>query len=262
MNVRMSKILVIDDDTIILNLLSIHLERNGYKVFTAFNGSEGIKLAKEIKPDLILCDILMPGMNGFEVLNKIQSDKETELIPFIFISAVQEREQIREGINLGADDYLTKPIDIKDLTKSVETRLKKKERILSHIVPIQNSNIPTTSADRLTIDDKIFVSADNETRLVNVKDIVAINSDAAKTYLFLKKNDSFLVNKLLKVWEEILPESHFIRIHRSAIINIQFIERVEKDEKNSLIVYLQNMNYPIAVSRRYSPKLKNLIKKL
>lgn len=255
----MSKILVIDDDTIILNLLSIQLERNGYKVFTAFNGSEGIKLAKEIKPDLILCDILMPGMNGFEVLNKIQSDTETDLIPFIFISAVQEREHIREGINLGADDYLTKPIDIKDLIKSVETRLKKKERILTHLKSADHNKPLIKDKKRMSLNERIIINVEGNSKFIKVDDIVSLVAVGAKTKVLVSTGEIFEVNRLLKEWEKVLPEATFVRIHRSTIINQLFIQKVEKNESNTLFLHLLNVESPYITSRRFTPNLKRIL---
>ena len=121
----MTKILVIEDDSLLLEFLEEVLKREGFKVFVAGNGDKGIKYARKHQPDLILSDINMPGISGHEVLRQLQRDSDTQNIPFIFLSGKVEMEDLREGMSLGADDYLMKPVQIPELIKAVRTRLKK-----------------------------------------------------------------------------------------------------------------------------------------
>ncbi|MGY5851022.1 response regulator [Salegentibacter sp. F14] len=125
----MKKILIIEDDKILRENTRELLEIENYRVFTAENGKEGLKAAKEYKPDLIISDILMPVMDGYELLKRLYQDKETRDIPFIFLSAKSEVEDIRFGMNMGADDYLTKPFHERDLLMAISTRLSKHEKI-------------------------------------------------------------------------------------------------------------------------------------
>ncbi len=124
----MNKILVIEDEDNIRDNISDVLSLNDFEIFTAENGIEGVRLAKQINPDLILCDIMMPLMDGYGVLNEIKSDEKFTLTPFIFISAKSNHEDIRNGMNLGADDYLIKPFLLQDLLKIVSLRLEESER--------------------------------------------------------------------------------------------------------------------------------------
>ncbi len=119
-------ILVVDDHVEMADNISSVLQLAQYRVTTATSGKEGVKQATRLHPDLILCDIMMPDLDGFGVYHIVRSDPETADIPFVFLSAKSTLQDVREGMNLGADDYLTKPFDNNDLLKTIEVRLKKK----------------------------------------------------------------------------------------------------------------------------------------
>ncbi len=123
----MKEIVLIEDDFNIRETTVDILELSNYKVHTADNGKDGVKLVKEIQPDLVLCDIKMPGYNGYEVLRILSRLPETATIPFIFLSSNNLKEDIRKGMNLGADDYLTKPFKEMDLLDAIECRLKRSQ---------------------------------------------------------------------------------------------------------------------------------------
>ncbi len=120
-----STILLIEDNTAMRNNISEILELAGYKVFLAENGKVGVDLAKKEKPDLIVCDISMPELDGYGVLHILGKTAETSGIPFIFLTAKTEKADFRKGMTLGADDYLTKPFDDVELLDVVAIRLKK-----------------------------------------------------------------------------------------------------------------------------------------
>ena len=121
----MKKLLIIEDDIIIKENSAEILKLAGFNIFTAENGKDGSLLAKEEKPDLIICDIMMPVLDGYGVLHILSKDPETAAIPFLFLSAKTEISDIRKGMDLGADDYLCKPFDDTALLNAVEVRLKK-----------------------------------------------------------------------------------------------------------------------------------------
>lgn len=121
----MTKVLVIEDDPQVrLNITNI-LQIEGYEPSDASDGEQGIEMATRILPDLIICDVKMPRKSGYDVLEALRSKPTTARIPFIFLTACSKPEQLRRGMGLGADDYLFKPFEIKDLLHSVETRLKR-----------------------------------------------------------------------------------------------------------------------------------------
>jgi DNA-binding response OmpR family regulator len=123
----MKKILVIEDhDDLRDNTMEL-LQLGGYSVQTAKDGREGIEKAFEEKPDLILCDIMMPELDGYGVLHVIQSNAALKGTPFIFLSAKNSKEDVRKGMSLGADDYIQKPYDATDLLNAIEARLKRLE---------------------------------------------------------------------------------------------------------------------------------------
>jgi len=122
----MKIILIIEDDTAIRENICEMLELEDYKIISAANGKNGIALAKTEKPDMILCDIMMPGMNGYEVFNGLSNDIKTAHIPFIFLTASGEKKEIALGIAMGAKGYICKPFEAQELFGTVAGCLKAK----------------------------------------------------------------------------------------------------------------------------------------
>lgn len=123
----MKKILLIEDNNDVRENTAEILRLAQYDVITAPNGKEGVALAQSQKPDLIICDIMMPVLDGHGVLHLLSKNEETSGIPFIFLTAKAERSDFRKGMEMGADDYLTKPFDDVELLNAIESRLKKNE---------------------------------------------------------------------------------------------------------------------------------------
>lgn len=119
----MKKILIIEDEPETRENLLLMLEMEGFKALSAANGREGVKLAKSKQPDVILCDVSMPEMNGHAVLEALRADETTVSIPFIFLTARGDKKDLRTGMNLGADDYLTKPASAEEVLAAIQTRL-------------------------------------------------------------------------------------------------------------------------------------------
>ena len=124
----MKTILIIEDNTDIRESTAEILELAGYQVQQGDNGKAGVDLAYQHKPDLILCDIMMPELDGYGVLYMLSKNAETASIPFIFLTAKAERVDFRKGMEMGADDYLTKPFDDIELLNAIESRLEKKRK--------------------------------------------------------------------------------------------------------------------------------------
>jgi len=123
----MKKILVIEDEPEMRRNITTLLRYHDYETIAAENGRQGIERARREKPDLILCDVMMPELDGHAVLQALQADAALGRIPFIFLTAKGEKEDLRSGMNLGADDYLTKPVGNADLVRAIETRLRRSE---------------------------------------------------------------------------------------------------------------------------------------
>ncbi|MSR64501.1 MAG: response regulator transcription factor [Verrucomicrobiae bacterium] len=121
----MKTILIIEDEPQMRANLATILKMENYRVVAVTNGRDGIDAAKRESPDLILCDIMMPGADGHQVLKELRESPETASIPLIFLTAKTDRADLRAGMNRGADDYLTKPITVPELRAAIEARLKR-----------------------------------------------------------------------------------------------------------------------------------------
>jgi DNA-binding NarL/FixJ family response regulator len=121
----MKKILVIEDEPEMRRNLTTILRLEKFHPLPAANGRAGVQLAKKEKPDLILCDVMMTELDGYGVIAALRADAETVTIPFIFLTAKGEKPDIRAGMNLGADDYLTKPVAKADLLAAIRSRLER-----------------------------------------------------------------------------------------------------------------------------------------
>jgi len=134
MEKNLKTVLLIEDSQDIRESTAEILELANFRVFTAENGKVGVELALEHLPDIVLCDIMMPQLDGYGVLYLLSKNEQTANIPFIFLTAKAERTDIRKGMGLGADDYLTKPFDDMDLLNAIEVRLQKRDNLKRDLV--------------------------------------------------------------------------------------------------------------------------------
>ncbi|MBI1937230.1 MAG: response regulator [Ignavibacteriales bacterium] len=249
----MQKILVIEDDESYIDNIKILLEEEDYSVVTALNGSEGIQRASKENPDLIICDIMLPDISGHSVLEELRKRQKTKFVPFIFLTAKSSASDVREGMNLGADDYLTKPFLANDLLKAVETRLEKYKLLLKAVKSSKNSADEKTKLDH---DNYVLLPTGKNYEMVYVEDIVCITSEGVYTNVFTKDGKKVLMRKLLKEWEKTLSEKKFTRVHKSTLINLTYVGKIEKWFNGSFKLLLKNFPEPLIVSRRYSALLK------
>jgi DNA-binding response OmpR family regulator len=151
----MKKILLIEDNDDIRNNTAEILELSSYKVMTAENGKAGVEKAIEHKPDLIICDIMMPVLDGYGVLHAVHRNEDIKNTPFIFLTAKSERTDFRKGMELGADDYITKPFDGTELLNAVDSRLKKLDLLKESLSPGLEGlqNLMEVSAGKNTFKD-------------------------------------------------------------------------------------------------------------
>ncbi|NEP55479.1 MAG: hybrid sensor histidine kinase/response regulator [Symploca sp. SIO2G7] len=135
----MTKILVIEDEELVRENLLDFLEAEDYQSIDASNGKIGVELAQKHLPDLIICDVMMPELDGYGVLEKLSQNSATATIPFIFLTAKADKTDQRQGMELGADDYLTKPFTIKELKNAIEARLGRQREIKKKFDDLRNS---------------------------------------------------------------------------------------------------------------------------
>ena len=156
----MKQILLIEDNAAVRENTAELLQLADYKMLVAANGKVGVELALKHKPDLIICDIMMPELDGYGVLHLLGRNKETSSIPFIFLTAKTEKAELRKGMEMGADDFITKPFDDVELLKVIEIRLKKAETLKAHfsqdITDVNNfiQSVAITADIKLTSDER------------------------------------------------------------------------------------------------------------
>jgi CRP-like cAMP-binding protein/CheY-like chemotaxis protein len=179
----MKKILIIEDNPDVRENIAEILELSNYDVVTAENGKIGLKLAGELIPDLIVCDVMMPELDGFGVLRILGQNPITAHIPFIFLTAKTEKADFRKGMSLGADDYITKPFDDVELLNAIEVRLRKHEQFLKSQSPNGTGFInPERGMEAL-----MNLALDREERTYRKKDFIFKEGEYPKQVFFLNK---------------------------------------------------------------------------
>jgi DNA-binding NarL/FixJ family response regulator len=138
----MRRILVIEDEPEMRRNITTLLRYQEYETFEAENGRKGVELARREKPDLILCDVMMPEMDGYGVLQALQQDAGLAAIPFVFLTAKGDKDDLRSGMNRGADDYLTKPVANATLVQAIEARLRRHQQQAREFKPDFSSSSP------------------------------------------------------------------------------------------------------------------------
>jgi len=233
------KALLVDDERLARNDLRRLLEKhsNITIIGEAANGLEALEQVKELHPDLVFLDIQMPGINGFDVLEHMSSD-----IRVIFVTAFDE--YALRAFEVNALDYLLKPVNPDRLQQSLE-RLEQ--------LPEES---PEALRD-LEYNDRLLLKLDTSLGFLKVSNIISISSagDYSEVQCVDKKR-KLLVHKSMAEWEARLPSSYFNRIHRTTIVNMEYVDRLEEWFNNSYRVYLKGIEAPFVMSRRYVAKLK------
>lgn len=249
------KILVIEDEKALRENIATLLSEEGYKVIICKDGVEGVGMAIKIKPDVIICDIMMHPIDGYEVINTLSACSDTKAIPFIFLTAKVEREDIRLGMELGADDYLLKPFKKEELLRAIRVRLKKREMLMDAF-PLSPETVNNDREQKYNIDDKIFIRQKGRIDCIKLSSVKYISASNQYSVIHLSDKEWHLMHKTMKRWEELLPSRDFLRIHRSVIINTCYIIKIENWFNNSVRIYLEGIQSPFSVSRRFASRLK------
>jgi len=289
----MAKILIIDDDEAICKALSKFLQSQGHEATVAQDGKTGLTAARA-RPDLIICDLSMPVMGGHDVLSALRADKSLEDTPFIFLSGCAERETIRHSMNLGGDDFIPKPAELSEILTAVTARLErhqrqqqKREEVVKKAMQIFSGIVDDVGSSRAAIhwlaeaaatggkvhpsDTKtakpetdesgsFLASKNNRQYFVKLSEIKALIADGEYCRAYWGKNQSMMFRKPLKQWEKELPAGHFLRVHRKAIINLAFLEFVDKTPEGNPQVHLKEFKQVIEVSQRKTSSLNKKLK--
>lgn len=220
----MKKVLLIEDDIVLRENTAELLELSGYKVETASNGRAGVEVAKKYEPNIIVCDIMMPELDGYGVLESLSKNESTKYIPFIFLSAKTERQDIRKGMNLGADDYITKPFNEDELISAIESRIAK--------VAILHEERQHNE----------FVESDNADEIKTLNDLKNFFDDNGKTF-FYSKGDI--------IYEEGNNSNYIYLIRKGVVKNFKFdhdgkeltTNLYQEDELFGYTSFTQNIPY-------------------
>lgn len=178
------KILLIEDNKDVRENTAEILQLANYEVVTAINGKEGVELAQKELPDLIICDIMMPVLDGYGALHLLSKNEQTAAIPFIFLTAKAERSDFRKGMEMGADDYVTKPFDDIELLNAIESRLKKSNSIKKEFER-NNQGLNEFLQSARHFEDLKKISEENDVRLYRKKDNIYTEGNHPKCVYFL-----------------------------------------------------------------------------
>lgn len=236
------KAIIVDDEWLVREELKHLLDQYPEIIIIgeASNVPQSAKLIDELKPDVIFLDIQMPGETGFELLEKKNIESE-----IIFVTAYDEYAV--QAFEINALDYLLKPIT-KDRLKKTIDRLLRNERTIFK------------TKGKVTYNDVLYLIIRGSLRFIKISQIKCLLAEGNYSYLYYKDNRKELVSKTLQDWEDILPEKYFIRIHRSTIVNFEYVQKVKKCQNNTHQVFVQDIEEPFMMSRRYAAKLKYILK--
>jgi len=270
------KTVIVDNDEksrrLLIKLLRKH---NQVKIVgEADSVDSALKVIKETEPDSIFLDVKLKNETGFELLDQISTD-----LKVIFVTA--NSEFALQAFEVNALDFVKKPIEkeklgravnrlIDDLALSSEELLKtfeeKNKSYEEGNLNFKNdtmkdeSNKDQQRSDKLAYDDRLFLTKNGSSKFIKVNTILSITANKDYSYINSLDEKKIIILRTMKEWEKRLPEKYFARIHRSTIVNLEYIEKVEKWFNYSYHVYLKGVEKPFQMSRRYASKLKEKFK--
>lgn len=210
------KILVVDDEDHIVELITYNLISSGYEVISANNGIDALKIAKEEKPNLMLLDLMLPGLDGFEVCKAIRGESETKEIPIIMLTAKGEELDKILGLELGADDYMTKPFSIRELLARIKVIFRRTKNLRSD--------------EYLFKTDNIYINFNRREVIIFDKKIDLTVKEFELLEILVKNKGNILTREMLldKIWGyEYVGETRTVDVH------IRYLrKKIEEDDKN------------------------------
>lgn len=241
--IQVLKSLIVDDERLARKeLRSLLADFNEIEIIgEAENTKQAVQIIEAKMPDVVFLDIQMAGETGFDLLEKLtRVDFKT-----IFVTAFDA--YALRAFEVNAFDYLMKPVNPARLRRAID-------KILDNETPSVFEKPPTLRP--LEYDDRLFVQSGSRSFFLKINSISHVISAGDYSEISTINGRKFLVEKPLREWEERLPEKHFARIHRTAIVNLECVDRLENWFNRSYQIYLQNTREPLTVSRRYAAKLK------
>ena len=287
-----ARILIIEDDPLIHHMVGGFLRRHGHAVSVAATGEAGLQLATALPPELILCDLNLPGLDGAGVVAAIRQDDRLAEVPVIFLSGATDRQLIRRSMNQGGDDFIAKPINLPEILEAITARLRRSgrqqrrksrqlEQTATFITGILNnlgvgadiqwwsqsgegkSDLPGPLMERVrqlldpaaaapppAANDRLLLTEPNCRRYLPLSEVKLILADGEYSTVCWGESQQAMFRKPLKQWLQELPPAQFVRAHRSAIINLAFLNYLEQDAAGRHRVHLKACKHIIPVSQR------------
>ena len=298
------KILIIDDDPQVGQALNAFLKRHGFSIELASGGKQGFMLALRQRPDLIICDLNMPDIDGRSVVRMLRQQVELSKIPVVYLSGSSERNIIRQCMNLGGDDYITKPADPQEILETINARLTRGEQqqklsdkqmqetvkmflgIINDLDPAgayahwsnepeagghfdlehfktvmamqPNGSRPQNQISQPN--EKLLVKNNDRQEFIQLSQVRAILANAEYSTVCWDANRHAMFRKAIRTWDKELPSARFIRIHRSTIVNLDFLDHVETEADGSRLVYIKGLEKPFPVSQRARASFNKALK--
>lgn len=219
------QLLVIEDVAQIRENLAELLTANGYDVRTAEDGIQGIHEAKEWHPSLIVCDIMMANMDGYQVLEAIRANPDIAHIPFIFLTAKVDMMDLRQGMGLGADDYLTKPFQVNDLLNAIDSRLKRNQQQQVSLVPITNHL-------------KSIRGRDDKGHMILSTDECLYFFTHKRGYFVWHPLGTFQLDMSLDTLTSKLDQKQFFRVNRNVILHRKSVQKYSYWDKGKYCLFV------------------------
>jgi two-component system LytT family response regulator len=235
------KSIIVDDEWLVREELKALLAE--YPEITVLGEAasvpQAMDLVQKIRPDVIFLDIQMPGASGFDLLE--QTDITSKII---FVTAYDQ--YALKAFEVNALDYLLKPIQKERLAKTIQ-------RLLT------GENAISRTSQKLSYDDVVYVLVNGSLKFIKLPLLKCIIAEGNYSYIYYKDRNKDLVTKTLQEWEDLLPDDYFVRIHRSTIVNFEYVEQVKKCRNYTHLVYVRNIEKPFVMSRRYAARLKKTL---
>jgi len=234
-------ILVVDDDEIITRVVSGFLSLSGFQVTTSHDGDDGLRKIKELEPDLVILDMMMPGKTGLDVMEEMQGDPRMKDIPVLFLTGVDDEATVAKCLR-GAEDYMVKPLKRLELEARVRNILDRKSK---------------EGAKASGPLDRLAVRAGDETYLVPLAQVFYVAA-SGKYSIICTRNRELLSDYSIGRMEEMLGETgDFLRIHRSFIVNVNYVLKVTRETPKKVILVMADEKHSrLNVSNSYLPKVK------
>lgn len=242
----MKKVLLIEDDPLLRGNTIEFLKEEGFVAYAASDGAMGVQMAMEYVPDLILCDIMMPRMDGYEVLKALQVIPSTSSIPFIFLTAKTQKEEIRLGMQLGVDDYITKPYSFDELLTSIKVRIEKFERVINTFENKYLSMVENPLVGVFIIHDFVFKYMNTKfIKMLGFATDTDINKKSFTDFIF-ESEIADILGKMELCRKNIIPnlnmKCRFIDKDSNAIPVSLFASSVKLKGEVCIIGYIQQQN--------------------